>query len=95
MTILQCVAIRDVKVAFQRPFFAPTIGSAIRAFSDEVQRIDANNEMSRHPADYALYHLGEYNDDTGAITPLSNPQLLIEAQQCLSTTSLKTGQSVR
>lgn len=84
MTILQCLAIRDVKVeAFNRPFFTPTVGAGLRAFSDEVQRVDGNNEMNRHPADFALYNLGSYDDSTGSLSPLPQPQLIAEASSCL------------
>lgn len=84
MTILQTVAIRDNKVAFNRPFFTPTTGAAIRAFSDEVNRSDANNEMNRHPADFSLYSLGTYDDQTAVFQQHAQPQLLIEAVQCLT-----------
>lgn len=85
MTILQCVAIRDIKVAFNRPFFSPSIPAAIRAFSDEANRVDPNNEMNRHPADFSLHHIGSYDDQTGLLTPLPNTQLLVEAIACLPT----------
>lgn len=84
MTILQCVAIRDVKVAFNRPFFAPSLGAALRAFTDEVNRQEPNNEMNRHPNDFSLYHLGHYNDEDGTLHPLPHPTQLAEASACLN-----------
>lgn len=85
MTILQCLAIRDVKIeAFNRPWFSPTLGAAHRAFTDAVQSPDAQNEMIKHPADFGLYHLGTYNDETGLLTPLPQPNLIAEAISCVN-----------
>lgn len=82
MTILQCVAIRDVKSdAFNLPATVPSLGLAIRSFTDEVNRSDANNAMNRHPSDFSLYHIGQYDDSTGTLVPISPPTLLIEATQ--------------
>lgn len=84
MTILQCLAIRDVKVeAFNRPFFTPAIGAGERAFTDEVNRQDASNEMNRHPADFSLYHLGSYDDSSGTLLPLPTPTLIAQASSVL------------
>lgn len=60
-------AVRDRQLdAFMRPFTAATTGQAMRAFMDEVNRPDS--EMHKHPEDYELYHLGDFDDDTGALT---------------------------
>lgn len=84
MTIFQSVAIRDTKAdTFNLPAHVQSIGIAIRSFTDEVNRQDANNAMNRHPADFALYHIGSYDDQTGLCTPLPQPTLLIQADQCL------------
>lgn len=73
------MAIRDVKIAFNRPFFAPTVASATRMFTDEVNRVEPNNEMNRHPEDYSLYHIGSFNDEIGAFELLPQPQLILQA----------------
>ncbi|WNK13597.1 MAG: nonstructural protein [Microvirus sp.] len=84
MTILQCVTIRDAKVAFNQPFFVPTLAHAIRAFSDEANRPDATNFVNKHPNDYSLWHLGTYNDEDASFSLLPIPTNLIEAAQCLN-----------
>lgn len=59
------VSIKDLAVgAFMRPFFAPSTGAAVRSFGDEVKRADS--EMAKHPEDYELYKLGEWDDSDGA-----------------------------
>lgn len=41
-------------------------GQATRQFTDEVNRKDS--ELNKHPEDYALYYLGEYDNETGTLT---------------------------
>lgn len=60
--ILKVCAVRDSAMsAYHRPIFVPTLGVAIRSFTDEVQRADS--EMSKHPADYELWYIGDYDDE--------------------------------
>ena len=39
---------------------------AIRTFSDCVQ--DSSHAFNRHPTDYTLFQIGEFDDNTGIIT---------------------------
>lgn len=60
------VAVRDSAVgAFNRPFYAPAIGVAVRSFSDEVNRKAADNIMSAHPEDFELWHLSDFEEESG------------------------------
>lgn len=66
------VAVKDRMVdAFMRPFTAPALGIAIRSFQDEVNRKDS--EMNKHPEDYDLFHLADWDDETGEFTNLGMP----------------------
>lgn len=83
MTSQVIVSIRDKKAdTYSRPFTCPSIGTAIRTFSDEVQRSDQTNHLHNHPSDFTLYHLGMFNEDTGVIEAFTQPKLIIEADQC-------------
>jgi len=63
---LQIIAIRDIKAdCYGQPNFVASIGAAIRSFGDECQREDQNNMLWKHPEDFELYHLGEYDDSCG------------------------------
>lgn len=63
---IQIFAVRDSALkAFAQPMFMPTIGVALRMFTDEVNRQDPNNALNKHPEDYELYHLGEFDDELG------------------------------
>jgi len=84
--ILTIVSIFDQATqAYSRPVFVQSTGVAIRSFSDEVNRNEPNNEMIRHPADFALFHLGTFDDATGEFvgaTPL--PELLVQASNVIN-----------
>lgn len=72
--ILQVFTIRDRSAdVYDRPFFAVSIGVAIRSFTDEVNRNGADNMMFKHPEDFDLYHLGEYDDSSADFTISDNP----------------------
>lgn len=81
---LTIVAIHDRATdAYSTPIFVHTTGQAIRGFQDEIN--EPNNPMSKHPDDYDLYQLGEYDNATGAFTNLKEPRQLAIGKQ------LKTG----
>lgn len=67
---LKIFAIYDAKTeAYHQPFFLQTKGQAIRAFSDAAN--DPKTEFSRHPEDYTLFEIGEYDDQTGSVHNLT------------------------
>jgi hypothetical protein len=72
-------AVKDRAVdAFNRPLFVPTVGVAIRSFTDEVNRKDS--ELATHPEDYDLYELGSWDDQTAKFTELEVPRVITRAQ---------------
>lgn len=76
MAILQVVSVYDAAVtAFGRPVFVPAVGVAVRGFGDEVNRPDGG-DMSKHPSDFTLYHLGHFDDATGQFSLLPMPERL-------------------
>ncbi len=61
--------------AFLPPFFVPAHGLALRAFKDCVNSPD--HQFGKHPADYTLFYLGDWDDvtcefDIGARKSLGN-----------------------
>lgn len=67
--ILKVFAVRDMKAeAFLQPFFSPSVGSALRAFSDAVN--DKQCPFNKHPGDYVLYEIGSYDDSTAELGAL-------------------------
>lgn len=60
------VAVRDSAMgSFARPFFVPTVAVAVRSFTDEVNRVDPQNQMNVHPEDFELHQLGEFDEESG------------------------------
>jgi hypothetical protein len=70
-------SIRDSAAdAYGRPFFLPSVGVAIRSFTDEVNRSSEDNQIYQHPEDFDLFELGEFDDTTGRFVLLDTPKQL-------------------
>lgn len=70
--------IRDVQVgAYNRPYFMVSKGQAIRSFTDEVNRPSDDNPLYKHPSDYEMFCVGEFDEDTGLLVPLPQPELVV------------------
>lgn len=77
--ILQMCTVHDTATEmFGRPFFMVATGQAVRSFRDEVNNPDS--EFSKHPDDYSLYHLGQYDDNTGGFELFGRPTLLVRGK---------------
>lgn len=75
-------SIRDQKSEiFNLPFHKKTHGEAERDFRSLVN--DKNSMVHKYPEDFDLYYIGDYDDNTGRITPLDTPQHVIKAVQCV------------
>ena len=72
--------------AYGRPMFVPSIGVAIRSFTDEVNRNDPENNLHNHPDDFDLYDLGVFDDQTGMFTLHDQPTQLCLGKQVKITT---------
>ena len=74
MTVL---AVKDrAAEAFARPMFVPSAGVGVRAFSDEVNRNNEENQMYAHPDDFDLYDIGIFDDSTGLFQLHDFPKVL-------------------
>lgn len=73
------VAVRDQKsVSFTQPVTVPTRGSAIRSWGDQLNDPkNADQEQYKHPEDFTLWQIGEYDDTTGEITPIKPEQMAV------------------
>lgn len=62
---MKIVVMRDIKAdLWGNPIFVQSLGGAIRGFQDEIAKTDGN-ALALHPEDYELYHLGDYDVETG------------------------------
>ncbi|AXH73021.1 MAG: nonstructural protein [Microviridae sp.] len=74
--VIAC-AVRDAASdSFNRPFFVPSIGLAIRSFTDEVNRVAPENVMHWHPEHFELFRIGMYDEDSGLLEALTPPMSL-------------------
>ena len=78
------VSVKDrAAEVFNRPFCVPHRNVAIRDFTDEVNPQAADNQLSKHPDDFDLYLLGEFNDNTGEFVFDGSPVVLVRAKDVL------------
>lgn len=78
---LQVYAVYDKAVnAFLQPFYARSAGEAIRSFGELAR--DNNTNVGRHPTDFLLFGLGEYDDATG-LFHCQEPMRMLSASEML------------
>lgn len=76
--VLKVFSIFDEKASvFSQPFFSTHNGTALRSFSDLVG--EPGNNVSKHPADFKLYLLGEFDDNSGVLLSKPQPEFLANA----------------
>lgn len=77
---LKMYSIRDIKGAYYNsPFFSRSHGEAERSFERVTK--DPQSTINQYPADYDLYYVGDFDDQTAMITPKQSPEFLINAIQ--------------
>jgi len=60
---LEMMALYDAKVeAFMSPFFAQSVGAAVRSLSDLVNG-SGEEAPAKHPEDFSLFRFGVWSDD--------------------------------
>ncbi|QXP08299.1 MAG: nonstructural protein [Arizlama microvirus] len=57
---------------FGSPMAMPTDAHAVRSFTQEVNREDTGNMLNQFPEDFAIYHVGDFNQELGQITGQHN-----------------------
>lgn len=73
--VLVAYSVHDsVAQFFGPPFFCKTDGEARRLFSDACK--DTRSNLSEHPSDFALYRLGQFDDNSGDLVPVA-PVLIV------------------
>lgn len=78
-------SVYDAKAeAFTEPFFAPTRGVAVRSMTQAVN--DPSHVFGRHPEDYTLFELGEFEAQSGSLVAHAAPQSVVVAA------TLRTGE---
>lgn len=81
------LALRDSKTGrFLAPVTASTPGEAERIYIEILQQ--PGTIVQKHPRDFPLYQIGEYDDETGEVYPMVDdhgdralPRLMLDAGQ--------------
>jgi len=79
MKLVICVVRDSAADAYGVPMFVPTVGIAVRSFTDGVNRAEAENQLYQHPEDFVLYEAGTFDDQTARIEMLPDLRQLARA----------------
>ncbi len=60
-------------VAYLPPFMCHSEGIAIRSFTEACN--SEGHQFGKFPADYTLFHIGEFDDETGKLVSV-NPEVI-------------------
>lgn len=75
---MKLYAIKDkIAQSYFTPFASRTHEEVIRSLRDTVNQPAKDNIFYNHPKDFAAYHIGEFDSQTGVIAP-SHPTLVVE-----------------
>lgn len=75
---LYAFSIRDSRgEVYNTPFFARAMGEAERNFEQLCN--DEKSTVHAYPEDFSLYFIGEFDDQTGLMIPLKEPQHIVKA----------------
>lgn len=67
MSVKQMFAVYDSKAAtYCVPFSSVNLSTAIRDFASASN--DPGTELNRNPLDYSLFHIGNFDEETGVLT---------------------------
>lgn len=82
MATLHCFAVLDrAAKAYGRPFYAATESLGKRMFAEAVNDQTPENLINKYPSDFALFLVGQYDEDSGDLTPMPHVQPICEAQE--------------
>lgn len=70
---------------YGQPFFVLARGEAIRLFSDEVQRKPQETNLAKHPEDFELFAIAEFDESNGRFLSIGDPEPLIRGKDCVLT----------
>lgn len=68
---MKIYSIYDSKAeAYSSPFVSHNNATAIRSFTELAQQ--EGHPFHAHPGDYTLFHIGEWHDQKGTVTPAAS-----------------------
>lgn len=83
---LQIFSVYDLKAEqYNVPFYMNNTKAAERVFGDAAN--EEGHMFNKHPVDYCLFHIGEFDDDTGIIETFEVFKSLGMANEYIHTTT--------
>lgn len=82
--ILYVYSIRDRLEGFGRPFVCSSDAYAKRDFAAAVNADRGNSPLAFCPADYDLYRLGKFDNDSGMITMQELPEFVCKGSDLVA-----------
>jgi hypothetical protein len=81
---LHIYSVRDSKAShFAQPFFSLNHRTVKRSVCDAIIK-GTDTDLVRHPEDFAVFALGEFDPDTGVITVHAQPECLYKCHELVS-----------
>lgn len=78
--MLKLISVLDtVTAAYLNPNCARTTAEALRMFESACK--DPNCQFSKHPSDYSLFELGEFDELSGRLLSYEIPRLIARATE--------------
>ncbi|WNK12731.1 MAG: nonstructural protein [Microvirus sp.] len=74
---------------FSNPFYSLTDASAHREFTDAVNDKNPRNQWNKHPADFALYHVGMFDTATAEVIPQQPIKMVVSADSIMTDKQLE------
>lgn len=68
---------------YSRPFFTQSDAESVRSFSDIA--IDSDHPIGKHPEDYTLFRIGNFDDNTALLNNEANESLATALERIAST----------
>lgn len=76
--LLNAYSVYDNKtLSYSPPFFQAAHGAAVRMLTDLAA--DTNTSVGRHPADFSLFFVAQFDDQTGFIKALDQREHIVDA----------------
>lgn len=80
---MKIVSVQDTKAqAFLNPVIQRTTAEALRTFEAQTQQ--EGSAFNKHPSDFILFELGEWNELTAEIIVYPKPRALATASEFIS-----------
>lgn len=75
--ILRMYAVRDTKTTFLSPTLDCNDDAAKRNFSIMLDSAAEFSAFKHNPADFELYYIGDFDSDSGRVSPPTIPEFII------------------